>query len=117
MNRLRVPADELDEDDITVTFWRGEPFSGISEERYPDGALRFELEHTNGIPDGLSRSYWPDGGLHRETWLNYGIRVRVRSWYRNGQIEEDLWTAQSSFPKHFTWAEDGTMTRSDVSGT
>ena len=113
-SRIRVPVDDLDEDDVSLTYWRGERFSGISEERYPDGTLRFEIEHTNGIPDGLSRSYRPDGRLHREMWLDYGVRVRSRSWYPDGQLEEDICTAASSLPKHTTWAEDGTVTRCDV---
>lgn len=46
--------------------------------------------------------------------MDYGVQVRVRSWYADGQIEEDIWTAASSSPKHFAWAADGTMTRSDV---
>lgn len=114
MNRIRVRAEDLDDDDGTLSFHRGERFSGISEELYPDGTLRFENEHTNGILDGLSRSYFPAGALHRETWWNYGVQVRVRSWYADGQLEEDIWTAAAPFPKHFAWAEDGTLTRSDV---
>ena len=105
----RVSGDDLEMGDDYVWRLDGKPFTGVAEDRFPDGGLHGETEYTNGIQDGLSRTFWPDGQLRLEYWLNYGSRVRARSWHPNGQMAEDTLVGGSFMRKRVRWAEDGTV--------
>ena len=69
-----------------------------------------ETEYRNGIPDGLSRTYWRGGGLRIEHWHEYGIRRRSRTWYEGGQLAEDVITDDRGTILRLTrYDEDGTL--------
>ena len=107
MSRRRVPSDALDESDDTLTLLDGERFTGIAEDRFADGGIRFETEYRNGILDGTSRTYWPSGDVRQETWYDYGIRLRQRSWHESGTAREDAVFDEHGLKHHYKWAEDG----------
>lgn len=109
MSRERVPEDDLEYELDTLTYRNGERFTGIAEERFPDGGLRFETEYRLGILDGLSRTYWPSGEVRLEAWYDYGIKLRERRWYDNGRPQEDVVLDRDGVKHHYRWAEDGTI--------
>lgn len=109
MNTPRVDGEEVDLADGHVWVRDGERFTGTAVDHRPDGTELGYTEYRNGVPDGLSRTYWPDGQVRIETWYDYGIRLRERSWYENGGPREDIVTDDAGVKRHYTWAEDGTM--------
>lgn len=109
MTAPRVDGDEVELADGHVWVRAGERFTGTAVDRFPDGSLLGETEYREGVPDGLSRTYWPGGVLRREIWNNYGVRVRERWWHENGRIAEDLWIGDPSPRRHYRCAEDGTV--------
>jgi hypothetical protein len=78
-------------------------------ERAADGTLRCGTEYRLGILDGLSCGYWPDGEVRRETWYDYGVRLRERSWSASGRPQEDIVTDAAGLKHHCAYGEDGTV--------
>lgn len=113
---VRVDADEIELGDDYI--WRrdGEPFTGIAEQRTPDGVLLHEDEYAHGAQDGLAWTYWPDGTRREEHWYDNGIEIRSRYWHENGQLRKDTVTDVHGVVKAFTFAEDGTLIDSFVRG-
>lgn len=106
----RVDGEEVDLADGHVWVRDGERFTGTAVDRFPDGSLLGETEHRNGVPDGLSRTYWRGGGLRIEEWVLYGIRLRSRNWHQNGQLAEDTVTDdRGAVVRHARYDEDGTL--------
>lgn len=107
MTRERVPQDDLDYEVDTLTCRDGERFTGIAEERFPNGGLRFESEYRLGTLDGLTRTYWPNGEVRLETWYDYGIALRKREWYEDGSPQQDVLLDRDGVKHDHRWAEDG----------
>jgi antitoxin component YwqK of YwqJK toxin-antitoxin module len=91
------------------------PFSGVMEDRYPDGSLRsrarFEAGvmegfcegwHTNGnlqvtetfqsgVSDGIRTKWYPSGAKLSESTIVKGRMEGVfRAWHENGQLAEEI---------------------------
>ena len=111
MTGPRVDGDEVDLADGHIWVRDGEPFTGTAVDLFPDGSLLGETEYRNGVPDGLSRTYWRDGGgLRIEEWVVYGVRLRNRTWYPSGLLESDTVTdARGEVTRHLRYAEDGSL--------
>lgn len=107
MRRVRVAGEALDHADDTLAYLDSERFTGIAEDRFPDGSLQHETEYRNGILDGVARTYWPDGGVRDEAWYDYGILLRRRRWYENGVAERDVVLADRGLKHDYRWNEDG----------
>ncbi len=109
MSRERVPGDDLEYERDTLTYRAGQRFTGIAEERFPDGGLHFETEYRLGVLDGLSRTYWPGGEVRIETWWDHGVKLRERTWYADGRPQEDLVLDRDGVRHHYRWSADGTV--------
>ena len=109
MSRRRVSDEDIDYSDDGLALRAGERFTGIVEDLFPDGRPQFETEYRLGILDGLSRTFWPDGALHRETWYDYGVKLRERSWYASGGAQEDMVLDRDGLKHHYRYAEDGSV--------
>jgi antitoxin component YwqK of YwqJK toxin-antitoxin module len=83
-----------------------EPRHGRIE--YPAGVLyeEFTLD-SKGQRHGISRLYYPDGTLKRETVFHHGSWQSFRAWWPNGKLQEECspWILDDSTRK---WDEDGT---------
>lgn len=55
----------------------GQPYTGIYENRYPDGTLRERLPYKDGYPDGVHEVWNPDGTLRQ--------RVNYQGGFREGE--------------------------------
>jgi hypothetical protein len=90
----RVDFDELElvVSDEQYMFWRGQPFTGIAVEFFPDGTLCGEVPYVNGIEHGLVRAWHPSGQLMEEKNLWYGgLHGYARMWDEQGRlISEEL---------------------------
>lgn len=89
--------------------FRGQPFDGVVEERYPGGAVKSLASYVRGMRHGVSKSFYSDGrprdirsyranlsyGRHVGYWDNGNIKFDFtyvddqrqglhRQWYRGG---------------------------------
>lgn len=117
MTGRRVDGAEVDLADGHVWMCAGERFTGTAVDRFRDGTLLGETEYRAGVPDGLSRTYWPSGVVRREAWYDYGIKPRERTWYEDGSPQEDVVLDQDGVKHHYRYAEDGSMTKSYYRGS
>ncbi|NMO15666.1 hypothetical protein HPC49_11100 [Pyxidicoccus fallax] len=110
----RVPRGELSYDaDDGLTYFEGEPFTGIARGEFIDGTLESEAEfregllwghsrawHGNGalaeeadyfqdVKHGVSREWSPEGVLQEETECEYGIVLSKRKWDEKGTLVEE----------------------------
>lgn len=68
-------------------FLNGQPFSGIAQDRHPNGQLRSEYPMKNGKPHGLVREWWDNGQPSTETHFENGQRHGSnRYWNREGGL-------------------------------
>lgn len=85
---VRVSDDALDLGDDLVMRWRGKPFTGISvEEGGP--APRSEVSYVDGIQEGESRDWHPNGALSVSAFYRSGVLHGVMTRYSpNGEMVE-----------------------------
>lgn len=77
---VRVSDDALELGDDLVMRWQGKPFTGISvEEGGP--APRSEVSYVNGIQEGESRDWHPNGTLSVSAFYRNGILHGVMTRY------------------------------------
>lgn len=76
-----------------VFYLNGQPFSGIAQDRHPNGQLRSEYPMKNGKPHGVVREWWDNGQPSTETNFENGERHgRNRYWNREGrQTKEQMY--------------------------
>ncbi len=74
----------------TISFWKGQPFTGIAVEFFPDGALQCEVHHVNGLRHGLSREWYPSGQLmlEKNLWCG-GLHGYERVWDEQGRLRSE----------------------------
>jgi antitoxin component YwqK of YwqJK toxin-antitoxin module len=90
MTAARVEFDDCDYSDAQELLHDGEPYTGVVVETAAGGRLMSEQSFKRGIPDGLSRVWFDNGQLSNETLFEFGLRLRLRQWHRNGQLRRDV---------------------------
>jgi hypothetical protein len=81
----RVPWDQLDEDDESVTL-DGAPFTGVAVEAVA-GHLVSEVEFAEGVQSGTSREWYDDGVLKCQTEERWGTRHgEHKVWRSDGTL-------------------------------
>jgi hypothetical protein len=105
-----VDQAELGYDDCEARYLlHGQPFTGFSAMRYPDGAIRSLTGLTDGIEHGVTVSWYPDGRIRRyaETaesvyhgilaeWDQSGTLIRVSHYNRGLAVKTDTTSAKPS---------------------
>lgn len=74
-----------------IYLFRGQPYDGFTEERYPGGAVKSVASYYLGMRHGTTKTYYPDGRA-RDTRsyrnnLSYGRHV---GYWDNGNIKFDF---------------------------
>jgi hypothetical protein len=68
------------------TCYNGEPFTGVSILRYPDGSLRSIVQYVNGLGQGVAVIWHPNGQLRTyrevESDVLHGVEIQ---WAPDGQ--------------------------------
>ncbi len=83
----RVDFDELELGDEQLIYWKDRPFTGVAVEFFPDGTLRGEVYHEDGVRHGLVREWYPSGKLKDEAILWYGgLHGYKRIWDEQGRL-------------------------------
>ncbi|SNQ46789.1 MORN variant repeat protein [Frankia canadensis] len=103
-----VHIDDIDyTDDLFVTH-DGKLFTGQVVDRYRDGQLCKIETYENGRPNGLERSFYPDGSLQSEYWNAPGGWHGVgRTWFPNGQLESETQYNHGEVVHRKRWSDDG----------
>ncbi len=87
----RVNFEELDLGDDQLIVWKGQPFTGVAVEFFPDGKLCSEVPHLNGVRHGLLRAWHPSGQLREETSLwQGGLHGYERIWDEQGRLISEV---------------------------
>lgn len=87
----RVDFEELDLGDEQLIVWKGQPFTGIAIEFFPNGRLQSEVPHLNGVRHGLVRAWHPSGQLREETMLwQGGLHGYSREWDEQGHLVSEV---------------------------
>ncbi|PTL79682.1 toxin-antitoxin system YwqK family antitoxin [Vitiosangium sp. GDMCC 1.1324] len=110
----RVHFDELElvVSDDQYMFWKGQPFTGIAVEFFPDGTLQSEVPHVDGIEHGLVRVWRPSGQLCKEENLWYGgLHGYERMWDEQGRLISERIGELGIAIAEKRWDEQGRLTR------
>ncbi|WP_424185065.1 toxin-antitoxin system YwqK family antitoxin [Actinokineospora sp. G85] len=114
MSQTRVTVDEVDMDEDLKVYLNDQPFTGEVVEHGPDGVLVGLTTYSNGVEDGPSLAWWPDGtprvhgevlnglaiGMHEKRHPNgtlaasdeldgQGHQLSRKRWDENGHLLED----------------------------
>ncbi|MFL5345958.1 MAG: toxin-antitoxin system YwqK family antitoxin [Hyalangium sp.] len=87
----RVNFEEIDVGEEQLMFWKGQAFTGIAVEFFPDGTLRSEEYHLNGLRHGPSREWYRSGQRKEEMTLWYGgLHGYKREWNEQGRLISEV---------------------------
>jgi hypothetical protein len=105
----RVPSEDIEEGfPDNRCYHDGVPFTGIGYSLYPTGELESECAYRDGIEDGLSRQYRPDGGLVESGQWSAGHREGLwRSWHLNGVLASEEFCHFGCPLARVRWDEEG----------
>lgn len=82
-----------------------------SYKEWLNGQLRIETNYENGLPHGISSSWYPDGQLENKTCFEKGVVHGLStSWYLDGGKKEDCWYVNGKRDGNYTyWYDDGQL--------
>lgn len=79
-------------------FRDGQPFSGIAFERFENGRLARLMQLRNGLQEGRSYLWYPDGAPQMSASYRAGrLNGRFLGWYRHGGVIYDMVINQSGY--------------------
>lgn len=108
----RVDFEDLDLGDNQLITWKGQPFTGIAVEFFPDGTLCSEAPHLDGIEHGLKRAWYPSGQLRKEASLWYGnLHGHLRKWDEQGRLISEMIGEVGVGTAERQWDEQGRLLR------
>jgi hypothetical protein len=87
--RVEIGYDDLDyvTKGEAVFLFKGQPFSGTTIDRYPDGRVECEVSFEDGREHGAARDWHPNGQIGGETPYLWGvIHGLVREWFDDGSL-------------------------------
>lgn len=81
-----VPYGKLDWKDEVFSL-DGQPFTGLAEDKHPNGQLRAQYPIEQGKIHGIVREWWDNGQPSTETHFEHGLRHGSnRYWNREGRL-------------------------------
>ncbi|RSO08141.1 hypothetical protein DMH18_21785 [Streptomyces sp. WAC 06783] len=107
--RIDVDDPNVDMDDAQRLLYHGEPFTGEVAE-YQSGHLISLDEYHQGVLNGRSREWYPDGTLRSEGLVRDGRAVgESKEWHPNGTLKSRKFfdSAIASLREEDTWDEHG----------
>ncbi|MGW2480175.1 toxin-antitoxin system YwqK family antitoxin [Streptomyces sp. NPDC001571] len=112
--RIDIDSAEVDMDDAQRLLYQGELFTGEAAE-YMAGAMVSLDNYTDGVQDGSSREWYPDGSPRSEGQLREGLpHGEFKEWHANGVLASRKLFGDDGLTllEEFTWDENGQPTRS-----
>jgi len=90
--------------------YNGEPFTGISIEKYHSGNIKQEHSYIDGFPNGLCRDWYESGELKSEWIALRGEAPReVKVWFDNGQIKSKKISEHGVELRYEEWDSSGNL--------
>jgi len=84
---MRVDVNDVEMDDDLKVYLRGEPFTGEVVEHDPDGRLIGLTTYFNGVEDGPSAAWYPDGTPRAKGEAVNGMGIGLHeTWFPNGRL-------------------------------
>jgi antitoxin component YwqK of YwqJK toxin-antitoxin module len=106
-----------DEDDVEeVAYYEGKAFTGLAYEG--KGGYRYEYMYRDGLEDGKSIGFYPDGNKKFEIEYKAGVEVNGSyEWYATGQTKVYIKYSETSSLSEITrkYAENGVILYEDIS--
>lgn len=101
-----IPFSELSlEDELYLK--DGQPFTGITYERFEEGKLSRVAGFLKGKQDGPMYLWYPDGSPQMSANYRQGrLNGRFFGWYRNGNVIYDLVINEGGFAGDYVSDED-----------
>lgn len=93
MSTQHVDYDDLVYTDEHVFVHEGKPFTGVAEERFPDGQLRCVFPFEDGKEHGDVEEFFPSGLLMARTpYVRGVVHGRDTEWFEDGgvKVERDV---------------------------
>jgi hypothetical protein len=107
-----VDFDALDLGDEQLVVWKGQPFTGVAVEFFPNGKPCSEVPHIEGVRHGLLRAWHPSGQLREEASLWYkGLHGYERIWDEQGRLVSERIGALGIAIAEKRWDEQGRLIR------
>ncbi|CAO5258491.1 MORN variant repeat protein [Frankia sp. AgKG'84/4] len=104
-----VSIDDIDYTDDLFVVYEGKLFTGRVIDRYKDGQICKIDTYRKGRPNGLERSYFPDGSIESEHWHeDGGWHGTGRTWFPDGKLESETLYNHGEVVHEKRWSEDGT---------
>jgi hypothetical protein len=106
---LRVASSELEpSDNGEQLLWKGQPFTGIEVEVWPDGSPFSEAQYANGVLNGTSKKWFRSGELHLQEELRDGsLHGSVREWAESGRLVREATYEYGIKLRESRWDADG----------
>lgn len=92
----RLPPDTIDFDSLTYDYDMalyclvGQPFTGFTVQRHPDGTLESVVTYRDGVADGVSVGWFASGQIEQYTETRgemlHGLN---REWSEDGKLTTD----------------------------
>lgn len=106
-----VDIDQLEYDEV---FHHAEldgiPFTGVAQERLPNGTLLGETTYDQGRMHGRSRAWLASGQLVEEShWRHNGKDGPYREWYPDGGKKRYAYFRRNILVRSLHWDEQGRL--------
>ncbi|MFF4495403.1 toxin-antitoxin system YwqK family antitoxin [Streptomyces sp. NPDC001546] len=113
VQRVDIDDPDVDMDMGNRMLYHGELFTGEMAEYVDDQVVCLDV-YVDGIKNGLSRMWYPDGAPKLEgTVVNGSARGEFREWHPNGRLksrkffDDDIY----SLKEETVWDEEGNLVR------
>ena len=107
----RVHLNDLDIDEGHVHRHEGSLFTGVGEERGPNGRVREEITFVDGMEHGPSRLFNSAGALLSECTLHNGsAHGTSREWDELGRLRKEVIHQHGVVISRRDWNENGDVT-------
>jgi antitoxin component YwqK of YwqJK toxin-antitoxin module len=112
MKMQRIDFDDfVYEHDCTYTY-KGQPFTGVACDYFPNGSLQSEAQFVNGHQEGMAREWYENGRLKFEgEYLGDGFHGISKEWHANGQLKKASAYEYSICLESEEWDENGRLVR------
>lgn len=108
MKRVLTKMISFAEDGLS--YYDGEPFTGVAYAEWPDGTLESESEYREGLPWGKSKSWHKDGNLFAECEMfQDALHGFAREWSANGQLISEIKAEYGIVLRERRWNEQGEL--------
>lgn len=88
---IHVNEDELESEPHGPVLHNGARFTGVAEDRLPDGTLVSSTTYADGLQDGPDKEWFNDGALRSEGEFRNGVPVGVhRTWDPDGNLSREV---------------------------